>query len=191
MHNKKVLIRVHGQGVYDTEHVAIFLERFSAAYKSLSTLDTRMKMLTESGYKINLAQLNITGYAPEHYLDIIGVEFHSPGFWEFLGKLNPLEVLRQYLNDRHERKKDEDYRNTLEKEKLGIENDILKLEFTRQVIEVARQTGHSEEEIRSIVRDQIVIPLISLDALSEKGMVTYVEIPEDEKELEFEVESET
>uniref|UniRef100_UPI001CA36C62 hypothetical protein n=1 Tax=Vibrio cholerae TaxID=666 RepID=UPI001CA36C62 len=118
-------------------------------------------------------------------------KFHSPGFWEFLGKLNPLEVLRQYLNDRHERKKDEDYRNTLEKEKLGIENDILKLEFTRQVIEVARQTGHSEEEIRSIVRDQIVIPLISLDALSEKGMVTYVEIPEDEKELEFEVESET
>ncbi|GHY85059.1 hypothetical protein VCSRO120_3556 [Vibrio cholerae] len=108
-----------------------------------------------------------------------------------MGKLNPLEVLRQYLNDRHERKKDEDYRNTLEKEKLGIENDILKLEFTRQVIEVARQTGHSEEEIRSIVRDQIVIPLISLDALSEKGMVTYVEIPEDEKELEFEVESET
>ncbi|ENM3796771.1 hypothetical protein NTH45_003415 [Vibrio cholerae] len=191
MHNKKVLIRVHGQGVYDTEHVATFLERFSAAYKSLSTLDTRMKMLTESGYKINLAQLNITGHAPEHYLEIIGVEFHSPGFWEFLGKLNPLEVLRQYLNDRHERKKDEDYRNTLEKEKLGIENDILKLEFTRQVIEVARQTGHSEEEIRSIVRDQIVIPLISLDALSEKGMVTYVEIPEDEKELEFEVESET
>ncbi|EOW4146845.1 hypothetical protein ACOW9W_004154 [Vibrio parahaemolyticus] len=191
MHHEKVLIRVHGKGVYDTEHVAVFLERFSAAYKALSTLDTRMKMLTESGYKMTLKQSNITAYSPEHYLEIIGVEFHSPGFWEFLGKLNPLEVLRQYLNDRHERKKDEDYRNVLEKEKLGIENDILKLEFTRKVIEVARQTGHSEEEIKSIVRDQIMIPLISLDALSEKEMVTYVEIPEDVKESEFEVESET
>ena len=30
----------------------------------------------------------------------------SPGFWEFLGSLNPLEVIRRYLNDRHERAKD-------------------------------------------------------------------------------------
>src|SRR5437867_9575133 len=29
------------------------------------------------------------------------VELHSPGWWEFLGKLNPLEQIRLYLTDRH------------------------------------------------------------------------------------------
>jgi len=38
-------------------------------------------------------------------LVISKVTFQSPGFWEFLGSLNPLEQIREYLKDRHERQK--------------------------------------------------------------------------------------
>src|SRR5947209_1111717 len=41
----------------------------------------------------------------EDRLILKSVVLHSPGNWEFLGKLNPLETLRQYLQDRHERRK--------------------------------------------------------------------------------------
>ncbi|HWO41652.1 MAG TPA: hypothetical protein VNO43_07615 [Candidatus Eisenbacteria bacterium] len=39
-------------------------------------------------------------------LSLKAARFESPGWWEFLGKRNPLEVLRQYLNDRHKQKED-------------------------------------------------------------------------------------
>ena len=43
-------------------------------------------------------------------LILSAVKLTSPGFREFSGTLNPLEVLRKYLNDRHERRKDHEYR---------------------------------------------------------------------------------
>jgi len=42
---------------------------------------------------------------PEDRLRIHRIAIKSPGFWEFFGNINPLEVLRKYLCDRHERKK--------------------------------------------------------------------------------------
>src|SRR2546427_7614918 len=36
---------------------------------------------------------------PEDRLQLRAVSFQSPGFWEFLGTLNPLETLRKYLQD--------------------------------------------------------------------------------------------
>src|SRR5262249_41492767 len=43
---------------------------------------------------------------PENRLRLHAVSIQSPGFWEFLGTLNPLETIRKYLGDRYERKKD-------------------------------------------------------------------------------------
>src|SRR5208283_3018379 len=42
------------------------------------------------------------------------VEINSPGFWEFLGSVSPLEIMRNYLNDRHERRKDREYLESAE-----------------------------------------------------------------------------
>ncbi|MDT8445231.1 MAG: hypothetical protein RQ722_13125, partial [Desulfuromonadales bacterium] len=43
---------------------------------------------------------------PEDRIQVSSIVIKSPDFWEFLGSINPLEVLRKYLCDRHERKKD-------------------------------------------------------------------------------------
>jgi hypothetical protein len=51
---------------------------------------------------------------------LAAARLESPGFWEFLGSLNPLEVLRQYLSDRHERRKDREYREAAEARRLSV-----------------------------------------------------------------------
>tara|TARA_R110002096_G_scaffold163184_1_gene330537 strand:+ start:53 stop:550 length:498 start_codon:yes stop_codon:yes gene_type:complete len=56
---------------------------------------------------------------PEDVLEIGVVKFESPGFWEFLGALNPLDQIRQFISDRHERSKDIEYRNAAEKKNLN------------------------------------------------------------------------
>src|SRR5208282_3632304 len=62
--------------------------------------------------------------APRDRLRIHSVTLSSPGFWEFFGKLNPLEVIRQYLTYRHEQRKDREYREAAEKNKLNLENQL-------------------------------------------------------------------
>jgi hypothetical protein len=48
-----------------------------------------------------------------------------------LGSLNPLQQLREYLKDRHERKKDRDWRGDAEKERALLENEILQIQAER------------------------------------------------------------
>jgi len=42
---------------------------------------------------------------PSERLFFSKVNIQSPGFWEVMGSLNPLQQIREYLKDRHERKK--------------------------------------------------------------------------------------
>lgn len=56
----------------------------------------------------------------------------SPGFWEFLAKLNPLEIIRLFLNDRHERRKDRQYREGMEEENLYLQNELLRNKIIRE-----------------------------------------------------------
>jgi hypothetical protein len=78
---------------------------------------------------------------PSSPLVVSRVVLTSPGFWEFLGSLNPLEVIRQYLTDRHEREKDRDYRSRAEAERLAIENAARKLDVFRQYLDLQREYG--------------------------------------------------
>jgi hypothetical protein len=187
MHERK-LLRIYGEGNFDAEHTAIFFARIVEAYKSLLVLDKIM--LAAEHKKIRRLKVNpVTPFieAEEDRLRLVAVEFHSPGFWEFLGKLNPLEVLRQYLNDRHQREKDEKYRNAAEKRKLQLENErgsidnsVLKLKFVREFIDTCRHAGVSEAEIQALVKEHALAPLIRLDAVAAQGLITYAESPEQE-----------
>lgn len=47
---------------------------------------------------------------PEHRLVIKSIRIESPGFWEVFASLNPLQQIREYLNDRHKRKQDREFR---------------------------------------------------------------------------------
>jgi hypothetical protein len=69
------------------------------------------------------------------------VVLESPGFWEVFGSLNPLEVLRKYLNDRHERSKDRNYRSDAEHERLAIANALGRLQVVERIAAIEREYG--------------------------------------------------
>lgn len=111
--------------------------------------------------------------SPEEVLIISKVNFNSPGFWEVVGSLNPLTQLREYLNDRHNRKKDkltweneaakailDNRRLELENKKLEIENN--ELELTNQKlalqnidysIDISLKKLHLTKEVISVLKD--------------------------------------
>jgi hypothetical protein len=78
---------------------------------------------------------------PEDKLRLERIRFESPGFWEFLGALNSLEVIRQYLQDRHERQRDRQYRSAAEAERLALENEQLRTAIVRERLEILRGIG--------------------------------------------------
>jgi hypothetical protein len=84
-------------------------------------------------------------------LEFSAIEFRSPGFWEILGSLNPLEQIRKFLNDRHERKKDVDYRNIMDEKKMALEIERLGVELFSEKADALRKVGFSDEEIRRML----------------------------------------
>jgi hypothetical protein len=95
---------------------------------------------------------------PEHILVIQKVVIESPGFWECLASLNPLLQIREYLNDRHKRRQDKEFREASEKDRLKLENEILEQQVQegrnkvlRERIEVLRQIGYKDEQIRQLI----------------------------------------
>jgi hypothetical protein len=106
---------------------------------------------------------------PGAILELTQVEIHSPGFFEFLGMLNPLNTIREYLNDRHERRKDKLYREPLEREKLTLENELLMRQIRKEELDILaselgmmRDLGFDEEYLRQYVWQSIGQPLARL-----------------------------
>lgn len=88
--------------------------------------------------------------------------FQSPGFWEVLGNLNPLKVICDYLQQRHERRKDDEYRNRAEEQRLALENAILQNEVVQKRVTILREIGVPDEEIRAILTKHVASPLEQL-----------------------------
>jgi hypothetical protein len=78
------------------------------------------------------------------HLVLNAVRLTSPGFWEFLGTLQPLEVMRKYLTDRHEQRKDREYRESADKRRLTLENLSRENAIIREQIEMARSLGATD-----------------------------------------------
>jgi len=112
---------------------------------------------------------------PEDELQFKSIQFESPGFWEVLGSLNPLDQLRKYLQDRHERKKDTDYRNVEEQRGLEIENAIREAELFKEQVSALREAGFSNEEIR-----RLMLPaahaLNDVGERQDQGLLSHTEI---------------
>lgn len=99
------------------------------------------------------------------------VVFQSPGSWDFLGALNPLETLRKYVQDRHERRRDRTYREPMEAERMALENERLKTEVVKQQVELLRSIGVPEETIREALTAHVVLPLERLDRHQDSGLI--------------------
>lgn len=113
------------------------------------------------------------------------VVIQSPGFWEVIGDLNPLEVIRKYLQDRHVRRQDRAYRETEEAARLSLENQAQELEnFERATrisllenevvagrIVLLRRAKVPEEAIQRAVQGMLTQPLRSLGRYQDDGLL--------------------
>ena len=115
---------------------------------------------------------------PGSELELTQVEIHSPGIWEFLGQLNPLQQIREYLNDRHERRKDKQYRESSERDRLSLENELLRrqirredLEIERDEIEMMRDMGIDDETLRQIIWQRTGQHLARLGRHQDTGLI--------------------
>jgi hypothetical protein len=119
---------------------------------------------------------------PDDKLIIGRIQIESPGFWEFLGSLNPLQQIREYLNDRHRRRQDREYREQLERNRLALENELIQRQvwemensILHDRITVMREMGFSDEEIRSLVWVNVGRPLIVLAKHQDTGLIENAE----------------
>ncbi len=108
---------------------------------------------------------------PQDQLIISRINVNSPGFWEFIGSLNPLQQIREYLKDRHERRKDRDWREKAQKDQMNLNNELLRTQLIEKRVEILRSAGFSENEIRSLLNKHLVRPLLELDKHQDSGLI--------------------
>jgi hypothetical protein len=109
-------------------------------------------------------------------LILSGVSLNSPGSWDFLGALNPFEVLRKYLSDRHERRKDRDYRESAEERKLILDNLSTETRVISERVRLAREMGATDRDLAPLLNELIYNPLVALDRYQDKGVIEDAEI---------------
>jgi hypothetical protein len=112
------------------------------------------------------------------------VRIASPGAWEFLGSLNPLEVARRYLNDRHERRKDREWRENAEERRMRLENARLELNLIADTARLAREFGATDRDLAPLVDTLINRPLLALDRHQNQGLISSAQIGPVEKDAE-------
>jgi hypothetical protein len=108
---------------------------------------------------------------PSDRLVISKVNIQSPGFWEFLGGLNPLQQIREYIKDRYERKKDKDYRSRQEEELGELSIEEKRNNIINQRIDMLKKVGYSDIEIRQLVTAMVITPLKQLDKHQDNGQI--------------------
>jgi len=122
------------------------------------------------------------------------VSLSSPGFWEFLGALNPLKVIADYLQQAHERRKDHTYRNRadqqrlqheneqlqIENEKRLLENELLRNKVVAERIEFLKRAGIGQRALQQLLLSYLARPLATAQKHTRSGLIESVEIVEQE-----------
>ena len=163
--------------------ITAFLLDLEAAYDALYRLDNAgrglrryrhivpLEFFPELGYGLNpLSQQTSTlEIPPSDRLVLDRVRIESPGLWEFLGSLNPLQQLREYLNDRHKHRQDREFREAAEKEKLMLENELIRRQIyekensiLRERIAIFRELGYSNDDLDRFIWGTVGGPLSRL-----------------------------
>ena len=149
----------------DLEGAYIALYSFHRLWLSERLLDRLPSRLwLELGYPH--AVFGHTGYTPitsdlippAARITLDRVKIESPGSWEFVASLNLLQQIREYLNDRHKRRQDREYREQSERTRLELENEMIRrqieekdLSILRDRIAILRDVGYDDDDIRRIV----------------------------------------
>ncbi len=108
---------------------------------------------------------------PSDRLVLKACQIGSPGWIDILGKLNPLQILREY----HEMRKDREYRERAEKERLHLENELLRNQVIRERIEILKELGFPRSTIKEIVNSVLKEPLEAFGAHVDNGNIRGLE----------------
>ena len=144
----------------------LFYEMLFEEYAFIRQKDALPNLL-ELQSKIDIAKIVL----PSDRLFISKVNVQSPGFWEVCGSLNPLNQIREYIKDRHERKKDDQYRSRQEEEIGELEIEKRRNEIINQKIDTLQRLGCSEAEIRQLVTAMVFEPLDRLGRHQDNGQI--------------------
>lgn len=138
-------------------------------------------------------------------LRVEAIEIGSPDLLSFIGQLLPFESIRKYLQDRHERLKDREYREAAEARKLNLDNEmktkeiedrtlsnqLKRMEVFDKQIDIAKKLGATEEDFEPLLRNLIYNPLKRLekfdDIIESVDVMTQAdmsELPADESETQ-------
>ncbi|WP_156782160.1 hypothetical protein [Acidihalobacter aeolianus] len=200
-------IRIHGHGEVEVALVEEYLADLKHAYESLlvfeSVMDGFKRVSREFPFPVYPGLMygwplgprravryvrdwpptadEVSSLVPHsEQLILSAVRLSSPGFWEFLGKINPLEVIRQYLNDRHERRKDREYRESAEERRLRLENIKLENEAIAGRVRIAKELGATDKDLAPLLNELVNKPLLALDRHQDKDIIEHAEIDNDQ-----------
>lgn len=201
-HNQKNAI-IYGDKLGTAKEVIETLETFCHVYYVFLLLNIAVKDTTFfkiildsdisdfSSFSCFVKNFSNKYVLPSEELIISKINFNSPGFWGVIGELNPLAQMREYINERHKRKKDikllesevlkselENQRRALENEEYSIEISFKKLVLTKEIYSTLKDMGYSEIELRKFTNYSISA-LTKLDRCIDDNRITGVEIEEE------------
>jgi hypothetical protein len=167
-----------------------FLADLEGAYLALYSFEARLyrwqrnrrvpfDIIWESVfYPLKAEALTSDTLLPEHRLVISRIRIESPGFWEVVASFNPLQQLREYLKDRHERGKDKRFREAAEREKAELENQLIQRQIwekentiLRDRIGILKELGYTDQDIQQLVWEQLGPPLLKLGKHQDSSLI--------------------
>jgi hypothetical protein len=197
-------LRIESDGQWTVAEIVEFLEAFRGAHDGLVIFESLLELYAAHSewrrYRsfpdvvvygasgILSATLELSDDAlnrfvrPEQQLVVQSVQLASPGFWEFVGSLNPLEVLRRYLDDRHRHRQDREYREAHESRRLDLENMVLENRVLNERIAIARELGLPEVTVTAMLGRWVAEPLRRIDSVYDRGMILPPAEPDAEQE---------
>jgi hypothetical protein len=194
-------LRVYGQGDIEVELVTAYLSDLKFAYDAIIVFEAVIDRMRRTYRELPFSPFiqgwpllasrrafryprdwpptpaEIASLVPRsEQLVLTAVDLRSPGFWEFLGTLNPLEVISKWLNDQHERRKDRDYRETAEKRRLEIENFQRETQAIAERVQLAKELGAADNDLAPLLNELVYKPLSALDRRQYEGVIQNAEI---------------
>ena len=115
---------------------------------------------------------------PDDQLLMPRISIQSPGWLDLSGIGGVLEQIREFLKDRHERKKDKDWRDQAAQDRAHWENQLLKHQAEREGIgairdygELLEELGLSQEERDRLLWERLGVPLARLGHHQDTGLL--------------------
>lgn len=158
-----------------------FLQNVRKSYGAINSfLTSTIPTTYEPSHKLAQSWFREELY-PSQDIVLARASLMSPGFWEFFGNLNPLKIICDYLQQRHERLKDRLYRNKAEEETLALKNAILRNQAVRERVDLLRKVGVPNEEIQLVLMNYLASPLENLGRQVTLQLIGGAEIGEVER----------